>query len=112
MSSFNLTDYIDEYNEIKGSLSFKPDYKKLLDRHQEQIVFCDKAVGNSHFSLVRTKEFEIVFTYTHGSKVHQCCLDMNSFSYPQDTTLRLNWGPDFCEVCWDFKPSCCDSLFL
>ena len=113
MPFLNLADLFDEYNEIKGSLSFTPDYKKLADQHSEQIIFCDKSVGNSHFSLIRNKEFEIIFTHRIGQKVHQCCLELNSFSSStENTTLLLHWGPNFCELRWDYKPVCCSSFSL
>lgn len=110
MSSVNLADLIDEYNEIKGALSFKPDLKKLVDKSKELVVLCSKSVGQSHFSLVRNQDFEIIFTHQTCENSHQCRLDLNSFSPTNNPTLLLNWGPDYCELRWDFQTDCCDGF--
>ncbi|WP_333871696.1 hypothetical protein [Desulforamulus putei] len=111
MTTLKMADLIDEYNEIKGSISFRPDYKRLVDKNLDQVVFCDKSVGKSHFSLVRNQDFEIIFTRKFGDKVYQSRLDLNTYQPLYDNRLLLNWGPDYCEIRWDFNPGCCDLVF-
>ncbi|MDO7788943.1 hypothetical protein [Desulforamulus aquiferis] len=102
-----LGDLIDEYNEIKGSITYKLDDRRLLDKSVPEIVFCDKTVGKSHFSLVRTPEFEMVFTYKKGNKTHQSRIDLNDFNPSSEARFFLSWGPDHCEICWTTNPGCC-----
>ncbi|AQS57940.1 hypothetical protein [Desulforamulus ferrireducens] len=112
MATIKIADLIDEYNEIKGTLSFKPDYKRLCDKNLETVVLCDKKVGKSHFSLIRNQDFEIIFTHKVGEKIHQSKLDFNTFQPVHDSCLHLYWGPDFCEVRWDYTTGCCDAFAL
>lgn len=107
MPTPRLADLIDEYNEIKGHIGFRPDYKKLIDRNLERVVFCDKTIGKSHFSLIRNKDFEIIFTHRVGKKTHEARLDLNNFDSIGHMNLLLDWGPDYCELRWDYSNDCC-----
>lgn len=110
MSAPKLADLIDEYNEIKGAVSYRLKDKGLFDKNVPEIIFCEKSVGNSYFSLVRNQDFEIVFTYKNGKRTHQSRLDLNTFHHVYDAALFLNWGPDYCEVCWDITPGRCENF--
>ncbi|CCO07771.1 hypothetical protein [Desulforamulus hydrothermalis] len=107
MANLKMADLIDEYNEIKGVISFRPDYKQLLDKNLAQVIFCDKKIGKSRFTLIRNADFEIVFTRQIGNQIYQSRLDLNSFHPPTGNGLILSWGPDYCEIRWDFNPDCC-----
>ncbi|MCL5780064.1 MAG: hypothetical protein M1119_03845 [Firmicutes bacterium] len=67
--------------------------------------------GSPTFLVVRNQCFEIIFTRKMGEKVYQSRLDLNTYQPLYDTRLLLNWGPDYREIRWDFKPGCCDFLF-
>ncbi|AEF93088.1 hypothetical protein Desca_0184 [Desulfotomaculum nigrificans CO-1-SRB] len=110
MAMPKLADLIDEYNHIKGSITYKLDPKKLFDKTTPEVVFCEKTVGQSYFSLVRNPDFEIVFTYKTGDKTYYSRLDLNSFQPIYDTHLFLSWGPDHCELCWAVTPGCCENF--
>ncbi|ABO48739.1 hypothetical protein Dred_0190 [Desulforamulus reducens MI-1] len=112
MTTPKLADLIDEYNEIKGQISFRPDYKKLADKNLARVIFCEKTVGSSHFSLIRNEDFEIIFTHRIGKKTHQATLDLNTFDPRYDNNLLLTWCPDYCELRWDYQHSCCLDSFL
>lgn len=107
MPSPKLADLIDEYNEIKGSVTYKVDDKVMLDKTEAQIVFCDKLVGKSHFSLIRNQDFEVVFTYKNGNKNYESRVNLNDYNPSNEACFFLSWGPDHCEICWNTNPGCC-----
>lgn len=107
MAGPKLADLIDEYNEIKGSVTYKIDDRTLLDKAIPQIVFCDKTVGKSHFSLVRNQDFEMVFTYQNSKKTFSSRVDLNDYNPANEMCFFLSWGPEHCEICWNTTPGCC-----